>query len=512
MSDYSKTRIQLRRGTAAELAAANPTLGVGEPAFETDTNTLKIGDGSTAYSSLSAISGGGGGGSSTFVGLSDTPANFTSAGSKFLKVNSGASALEFVAVSPLENVVEDTNPQLGGELNLNNKDIVIDAKNNDGTQIDAGTPVYIVDYHAGSSKPLIAPADASDSTKMPAIGITNDDIAGSAEGTVGIMGVIDGIDTTSPVSFNLGDVVYVDNGGGLTNVKPTTAAHLIQNLGRVTKVNASNGRILLLGAGRVNDIPNSGTFSGNIEAASFIKNGGTSSQFLKADGSVDSNTYVTSSISNVVEDTSPQLGGDLDTNGNNVTGTGSINISGTITTTGATASIADDRLKILASETVLNEAGASVDFRVEGDTDVNLLFVDASADRVGVGTSSPSSTLHVNGTMTATTVAKTGGASTEFLKADGSVDTNTYLTAVSNIDTTNFNSSNLIAESDSIASNDNDTTIPTSAAVKAYADTKLASDTSSIANSVAVNNVVLISQSNYDALGSYDANTLYFIS
>ena len=65
---------------------------------------------------------------------------------------------------------------------------------------------------------------------------------------------------------------------------------------------------------------------------------------------------------------------------------------------------------------------------------------------------------------------------------------------------------------ESVAINDNDTTIPTSAAVKAYADTKLASDTSSVANSVAVNNVVLISQSNYDALGSYDANTLYFIT
>ena len=169
-------------------------------------------------------------------------------------------------------------------------------------------------------------------------------------------------------------------------------------------------------------------------------------------------------------------------------------------------------MQLLGSETVLNQAGADIDFRVEGDTDVNLLFVDASTDRVGVGTSSPSSTLHVNGTMTATTVAKTGGASTEFLKADGSVDTNTYLTSVSNIDTTNFNSSNLVSESDSIASNDNDTTIPTSAAVKAYADTKLASDTSSVANSVAVNNVVLISQSNYDALGSYDANTLYFIT
>jgi hypothetical protein len=36
------------------------------------------------------------------------------------------------------------------------------------------------------------------------------------------------------------------------------------------------------------------TFTGNITAASIIRSGGTSSQFLKADGSVDSNTYLTS--------------------------------------------------------------------------------------------------------------------------------------------------------------------------------------------------------------------------
>jgi len=38
---------------------------------------------------------------------------------------------------------------------------------------------------------------------------------------------------------------------------------------------------------------------------------------------------------------------------------------------------------------VFNDAGANVDFRVEGDTEANLLFVDASADAVGIGTSSP---------------------------------------------------------------------------------------------------------------------------
>jgi hypothetical protein len=49
----------------------------------------------------------------------------------------------------------------------------------------------------------------------------------------------------------------------------------------------------------------SGNFSaGTITAASFVKSGGTSSQFLKADGSVDSNTYLTSSSTSVTNDTS----------------------------------------------------------------------------------------------------------------------------------------------------------------------------------------------------------------
>jgi hypothetical protein len=46
---------------------------------------------------------------------------------------------------------------------------------------------------------------------------------------------------------------------------------------------------------------------------------------------------------------------------------------------------------------VFNEAGANVDFRVEGDTNANLLFVDASADNVGIGTSSPTQKLSIQG-------------------------------------------------------------------------------------------------------------------
>jgi len=55
-----------------------------------------------------------------------------------------------------------------------------------------------------------------------------------------------------------------------------------------------------------------------------------------------------------------------------------------------------ERVEFGSSEVVFNDAGNNYDFRVEGDTDANLLFVDASADAVGIATSSPSSLLHLN--------------------------------------------------------------------------------------------------------------------
>lgn len=43
---------------------------------------------------------------------------------------------------------------------------------------------------------------------------------------------------------------------------------------------------------------------------------------------------------------------------------------------------------------VINDEGAATaDFRIEGDTKTDLLFVDASADRVGIGSTTPSALL-----------------------------------------------------------------------------------------------------------------------
>lgn len=49
------TRIQLRRDTAAQWASANPVLAAGEPGTDPATGVLKIGDGSTPWTSLPAF-------------------------------------------------------------------------------------------------------------------------------------------------------------------------------------------------------------------------------------------------------------------------------------------------------------------------------------------------------------------------------------------------------------------------------------------------------------------------
>lgn len=47
-----KNLMQQRRGTASEWSTANPVLSAGEIGVETDTLKIKVGNGSTAWSSL----------------------------------------------------------------------------------------------------------------------------------------------------------------------------------------------------------------------------------------------------------------------------------------------------------------------------------------------------------------------------------------------------------------------------------------------------------------------------
>jgi len=131
------------------------------------------------------------------------------------------------------------------------EDVRSSTTNQTGSLIPKGSPVYQTGT-AGQTV-TIGLADASDPATMPAIGITASDIADGDTGWVLHSGRIQGIDTSA---FAEGDVVYVGVGGGYTNVIPTGEGNLIQNLGFVTKVHATNGSGVILGAGRANAVPN----------------------------------------------------------------------------------------------------------------------------------------------------------------------------------------------------------------------------------------------------------------
>lgn len=54
------TQILFRRGTAVDAANSNPILAEGEPGWEKDTRTFKIGDGVTPWLELEPVTSGGG--------------------------------------------------------------------------------------------------------------------------------------------------------------------------------------------------------------------------------------------------------------------------------------------------------------------------------------------------------------------------------------------------------------------------------------------------------------------
>lgn len=74
--------------------------------------------------------------------------------------------------------------------------------------------------------------------------------------------------------------------------------------------------------------------------------------------------------------------------------TGDQTMTGDLTVTGDTALTGDltvsdatgELLGVTSSEITVNEASQDINFRIEGDGETNLLFVDAGLDRVGIGT------------------------------------------------------------------------------------------------------------------------------
>jgi len=104
----------------------------------------------------------------------------------------------------------------------------------------------------------------------------------------------------------------------------------------------------------------------------------------------------------------------------NITANGTLDVAGNVSLDGGTF--------------VFNESSADLDFRIEGNGDANLFFTDAGNDRIGIKTSSPSTELHVVGGVKATGAIDFDGGGFTFNDSGASVDfrieTNTLTHAV----------------------------------------------------------------------------------
>ena len=173
-----------------------------------------------------------------------------------------------------------------------------------------------------------------------------------------------------------------------------------------------------LGTGTIR-LYNNTISTASFTGSSFIRSGGTSSQFLKADGSVDSTSYQTL-ITNPVTGTgtSGQIAywngtnsitsdSDLLFDGNNLT------VGGNITLT----NVANRYLRIGSSTAYFYDLqSVGDDFQIrEAGTTPRLTF------------SFPTGNATFSSSVTATSIIRSGGTSAQFLKADGSVDSTSYV-------------------------------------------------------------------------------------
>ena len=158
------------------------------------------------------------------------------------------------ASNPLVNQVLGYDNDTNEWANTYPDQTILQVKNTSGGPITRGQVLY-VKGSVGNNIFEVDLADASDPTKMPAIGIAYEDMADNAQGAAVSFGRANGISGIS--GYTNGQTLYVASGtpGGLTNTKPYGVdLDLIQNVGVV--VNNSSGVMFVTGNGRANDIPN----------------------------------------------------------------------------------------------------------------------------------------------------------------------------------------------------------------------------------------------------------------
>ena len=211
---------------------------------------------------------------------------------------------------------------------------------------------------------------------------------------------------------------FTSNGGSDTfSISHSSGAGIALN---ITKGGNGEGIYVNKTSGSGNAV----TIIGTLNATTLVKSGGTSAQFLKADGTVDSTAYGTGSVTSVAALTLGTTGTDLSSTVANGTTTPVITLN--VPDASATArGVVTTGTQTFAGEKTFNNnliASATAWFSSQG-----LRKLVAGID---VPFSNSGGTVEFNfgngGNFTANSLIKSGGTSAQFLKADGTVDSTAY--------------------------------------------------------------------------------------
>jgi hypothetical protein len=204
-----------------------------------------------------------------------------------------------------------------------------------GVALSKGDVVYISGVSGGV--PTVLKAQANSASTMPAFGLCYANASLNADVQIVTLGNLDGINTGS---FSLGDTLYVSEttAGALSNTAPTGESNLIQNIAKIIKVDGTgnSGIYKVGGAGRTAATP-------NLDSNKVFLGNGSNQAVSTALSAINLSSFNDDLVTNIVDDTTPQLGGNLDVNGNDVVsvsngainlapdGTGKVTIKGNAT-------------------------------------------------------------------------------------------------------------------------------------------------------------------------------------
>lgn len=124
-------------------------------------------------------------------------------------------------------------------------------KNGESSALSLLTPVCI-DTHPPGQLPVIKKADATDTliaSRMPAIGLTIENVTSGSNTNIITSGLISGLDLTG---YSDADYLYVAVGGGLTKIRPNGTS-TIQKVARIISVD--NGTLFVYGNFKYEEMP-----------------------------------------------------------------------------------------------------------------------------------------------------------------------------------------------------------------------------------------------------------------